>query len=582
MKNKFAGGFRKLSLTQQVMVLILLMLGFLTVFFFFFLTDNISSTINREIYSMMASRQEPVIQALQAGRNESEDRELFEYMTNDSFQTVGTITSRGQTVISQGRTSYNPAFEACIEDLSKPLLQSPHPESIEGSVEFDGEQMYYLITKVPTLEGDVIVYSYMDNTYGQDVRRTLLDSTIYVTILAFFLILMIFVFWVFSIIHPLNQIKAYITQIKQGKDVDLYINRDDEIGEVAKELRTLTSELAKQEKAKEEMIHNISHDLKTPIATIKSYSESIKDGIYPYGDLESSVDVILANAKRLEDKVHNLLYMNRVEYLVSSDASGVVTDMKDVVEQVVLNAAVVKPEIEIQTDVEEVFFDGLLEGWRVCIENIMENAFRYAKSYIRIYVRDNELVISNDGPKMPEDRIESLFKPYIKGEGGKFGLGLSIVSKIVAANNYKVEGLNTEDGVAFRIYRDVPEKKARKSYTANVHWNAAGRNVQKTSSKSAQNKGRENGADQKENENSRQNAKNRKNASKSAHSRFDGKNVRLAKNEWQSPKSADQDQKHLKNSDTEKNSANEISSPDQPDGKEFPYYRNSEKEDHLD
>ena len=52
-------------------------------------------------------------------------------------------------------------------------------------------------------------------------------------------------------------------------------------------LVTMKDELTRQEKAKEEMIHNISHDLKTPIATIKSYSESIKDGIYPYGTLEA-------------------------------------------------------------------------------------------------------------------------------------------------------------------------------------------------------------------------------------------------------------------------------------------------------
>ena len=92
----------------------------------------------------------------------------------------------------------------------------------------------------------------------------------------------------------------------------------------------------------------------------------------------------------------------------------------------------------------------------------MQNAFRYAKSYIRITVRENELMIANDGPKMPEDRIEALFKPYVKGEGGKFGLGLSIVSKVVNANHYKVEGLNTEDGVCFRIYRDVPKPKSGK------------------------------------------------------------------------------------------------------------------------
>lgn len=477
MKHPFTGGFRKLSLTQQVMVLILLMLGFLTVFFFFFLSDNIDSTITKQIYSMLQGQQQPIVRALETGKSQQDDRDLFEYLGSDVYQTSGILNESGDYLIYKGQTSYSPAFKDFLVEKAGELMQDPLGTVIQGYVDFDEKTEYYRLEKVRTPEGSQIVYSYMDSTYGDDLRTTLLDSTIYVTVLAFFLILMIFVFWVFSIIHPLNQIKTYITQIKQGKDVDLYINRQDEIGEVAQELRTLTSELAKQEKAKEEMIHNISHDLKTPIATIKSYSESIKDGIYPYGDLESSVDVILDNAQRLEDKVHSLLYMNRVEYLVSSDASGVVTNMKDVVEQVVLNAAVVRKDIEIQTDVEEVFFDGLFESWRVATENIMENAFRYARTYIRIQVRENEMIISNDGPKMPEDRIESLFKPYIKGEGGRFGLGLSIVSKVVAANKYKVEGMNTEDGVAFRIWRDVPSSRSKtiknNLKVQSAHWNSS-------------------------------------------------------------------------------------------------------------
>nr|WP_290458843.1 HAMP domain-containing sensor histidine kinase [Dubosiella newyorkensis] len=237
---------------------------------------------------------------------------------------------------------------------------------------------------------------------------------------------------------------------------------------MARELISMKEELSKQQNAKEEMIHNISHDLKTPIATIKSYSESIKDGIYPYGDLESSVDVILNNAQRLEDKVHSLLYLNRIEYLITTDAEGVVTNMKEVVEQVVLNSAVIDPDIRLITDVEEVFFDGLLEGWRVAIENIMENAFRYAKTYIKIVVRENDIRIYNDGPKMPEDRIETLFKPYEKGEGGRFGLGLSIVSKVTKTNHYIVKGYNTDDGVCFRIYRPITQKKGHKRGKNNV------------------------------------------------------------------------------------------------------------------
>lgn len=468
-------GFTKLSLTQQVMCLILLMVAFLILFFLFFLSGNIQDTINTQIYDMIAARQQPVVEAMNMGKQLNSDMELFNYLTADSNITTMVVTPDTVDTLSQPQRNPAPEFGRRLAQAAQKIIGSDI-DVTQGINTFRGEVFYYRLEQTDYNRRPAVVVSYMDDTYAINLRSTLMDSTIYITVLAFFLVLMILLFWVFSIIHPLNQIKAYITQIKEGKDVDLYINREDEIGEVAQELRTLTAELAKQEKAKEEMIHNISHDLKTPIATIKSYSESIKDGIFPYGNLESSVDVILDNAKRLEDKVHSLLYMNRVEYLVSSDSAGVVTNMKDVVEQVVLNAAVIRPEIKLITDVDEVYFDGLLESWRVCLENIMENAFRYAKSYIRIEVRDNDLRVYNDGPKMPEDRIQSLFLPYIKGEGGRFGLGLSIVSKVVQANRYKVEGLNTDQGVCFHIWRDTPKKKNQRSnYRPSGHWSSARR-----------------------------------------------------------------------------------------------------------
>lgn len=476
MKFPLQNTFKKLTLTQQIMVLILVMVVFLMLFFSFFLSGNINETISQQIYTTLEEKQKPIISALEVGKSPIEDRELFGYLTTDRKISTVIVTDQGADVVCASDI-HNPQKGMISDGVileARDMLEQGVPNT-QKEVSFDNHKYYCRFVPI-TIHGiDAMVVSYTDDAYAQQLRSTLMDSTIYVIVIVFFMLLIILLLWVFQIIRPLNQIKSYIAQIKEGKDVELYICRDDEIGDVAKELQTLTTELAKQEKTKEEMIHNISHDLKTPIATIKSYSESIKDGIYPYGDLESSVDVILDNAKRLEDKVHSLLYMNRVEYLVSSDSEGVTTNMKDVVEEVVLNAKVIRPEIELITDVEEVYFDGLFESWRVCIENILQNAFRYAKTYIKIEVHENELCISNDGPKMDESRIDSLFKPFIMGEGGKFGLGLSIVSKVVAANEYKVQGMNTEDGVAFRIYREVEEKKPNKrSKSINVpHWNTS-------------------------------------------------------------------------------------------------------------
>ncbi len=477
MIKKIQDYFRKLTLTQQVISLILLMVVFLLLFFVFFLSDSISHTISAQIYDMLEARQQPIVKVLSLEQSPKEDFDLWTYISSDPNTCSLLVSDQSVEIISAPSESRPPAFIERVVHEARELLMDNIP-SLETTLVDNGKLYYCLFTKASSPEGPNMVVSFMDDSYAQEIRTTLMDSTVYVTVLVFLLLLLIFLLWVFSIIHPLNQIKTYISQIKEGKDVDLYINREDEIGEVAQELRTLTTELAKQEKAKEEMIHNISHDLKTPIATIKSYSESIKDGIYPYGDLESSVDVILDNANRLEEKVHSLLYMNRVEYLVSSDAEGVSTNMKDVVEEVVLNAKVIRPEIELITDVEEVYFDGLFESWRVCVENILQNAFRYAKSYIKIEVHEDELRISNDGPKIPEDRIDALFKPYIMGEGGKFGLGLSIVSKVVQANRYKVKGLNTKDGVCFRIYRDGVKKQSNRF----KNWKSMGKNSEENKS----------------------------------------------------------------------------------------------------
>ena len=58
----------------------------------------------------------------------------------------------------------------------------------------------------------------------------------------------------------MNLIRNYIEQIKDGKEVELHLNRDDEIGEMATAIVKMNDELKKQDKAKEDMIHNISHD----------------------------------------------------------------------------------------------------------------------------------------------------------------------------------------------------------------------------------------------------------------------------------------------------------------------------------
>ena len=65
------------------------------------------------------------------------------------------------------------------------------------------------------------------------------------------------------------------------KKVNCIFKEEDEIGVLSSSLIEMKEEIDRQNEIKEEMIHNISHDLKTPIALIQTYAQSIKDDIYP-------------------------------------------------------------------------------------------------------------------------------------------------------------------------------------------------------------------------------------------------------------------------------------------------------------
>lgn len=439
--NKFKNWVKSLSLSQQVFALILFFITFFASFFFIYLSGNIDAFIKNQMYDTLSRTQQSLIYSLRSGIS----------INNLFASNEGDLEITHLYVVSDKIIANNMKFLEKKKDLLPSIISDIETlnNSSNTNLYRTNSDTYYVVTD---LKDGTFLVSLADASYISGFKNNLLGSVVNITVLVvglFFIILMVWVGW---IIHPLNVIKNYIDKIRNGEEAKLLVTRNDEIGQLADAIVSMRSELSKQEKTKEEMIHNISHDLKTPIATIKSYAESIKDGIYPYDTLEKSVDVIYENADRLERKVHSLLYLNRVEYILSQSTDEKQTNISHLIDEIVQATKLINKDIVITCHVKKnVYFDGSEEPWRVAIENIIENALRYAKTKIDISLEDNCLKIANDGNCMSEERIKSLFKPFEKGREGKFGLGLSIVYKVVSANKYKVYGDNTRDGVVFTI-----------------------------------------------------------------------------------------------------------------------------------
>ena len=429
--------FKKLSLVQQLIV-VLCFVGLLLVAVLMPIVDyNVTSIVDKQMYERLTISQYSIIyNNIMPYKQEKEVYHII-YETSNNFFVQSNI---GSVQVVYDLYSY--LFK---DDLAK--IVNTDQEVLKNKGEYDERTYYYMITKINNTSKYLI--SLVDSEYSVSLIASLRNQIIYIQYGFFIIFALVMILWVLTLINPLKKIKNYIDNIKDRKDSDLIMNREDEIGIVSKALVEMKEDLDKQESIKEEMIHNISHDLKTPIALIQTYAQSIKDDVYPYGDKDSSIDIILENADRLEHKVKSFLYLNRLDYLQGEDNEIGSFAIQDVIEKIVLQMDFMKPDLHLETELEDVQFDGDEEHWRVAIENIIENASRYAKSVIKITLKEDYLEIYNDGENIDEATLPYLFDPYVKGVKGQFGLGLSIVSKISSMFQYSVTAKNHDVGVSF-------------------------------------------------------------------------------------------------------------------------------------
>jgi two-component system, OmpR family, sensor histidine kinase CssS len=446
---KFRGLLKEFSLTQQLFGIVFLFIIFFVSFFFMFLSWNIDGFVRSQMYGIIRRTQANIVYNYRLSVSTG-----VLYGGNDPNIVHIIFTSDGKMLASSNVDSLS---EELINEL-KMNAQNQEINSRDYISVMDDQKILYTVSRI---DMTTAIASTISSSYRDEFKATLLNSVVNIMVIVVSVLFFLLMIWVAYLIHPLNQIRAYIEKIRHGEEADLKVDRRDEIGEVASALVAMQEEIKRSEQLKEEMIHNISHDLKTPIATIKSYGESIKDGVYPYETLEKSVDVIIEHANRLEKKVQSLLLLNRLGYLASEGVEVGEIDMIDVVSKAILSLKVVRPEIKIETTLQRVSFTGSLEPWRVVVENLLDNAIRYAKSKIVIELNENELTVFNDGPPMSDDRLSKLFKAYEKGSDGQFGLGLAIVHKVVTAYGFVPSAFNVDKGVIFKITRKRL-KKAKK------------------------------------------------------------------------------------------------------------------------
>ena len=239
---------------------------------------------------------------------------------------------------------------------------------------------------------------------------------------------------------------------KNWKEKIYQVNRKDEVGRIINTLSAIQTNVNEINEDEELFYQSVSHGLKTPIMVIQNCCTAYQDGIY--GD--EAIDIIMHESVVLEAGIKKLLYVSSFDHMLGKKNEFVAVDIAKLCEQCVKRFEASTNGAAIELDVPQgIMINGNAEALETLFCNILENAIRYVKTKIRIFLKEDGanyiIVFENDGKPIEQKTMEMLFDKFYKGPKGSFGLGLYIARKIAIFHGGDIWAENVENGVQFHV-----------------------------------------------------------------------------------------------------------------------------------
>ena len=341
-------------------------------------------------------------------------------------------------------TSYN--INNVIPNYSNDILK--YIQNKQGKFIYKNKLYYYYNNYITSNE---IKISLTNDNYINGMRRNILHTILIITGITFTICSLILIIWSNNLVNKIILLKKKIDNLDNDKyKVKLNHNVKDEIYSLNESIDNMKVYLKNNENYKNQTYQNISHDFKTPITVIKSYIEATEDGIETN---EKSLEIIKEQIDKLENKVHSLLYLNKLNYIKDKNENKrSITNVSSIIKSSTDKFKLIRPDINFIIDIDNSsIFRGTSDMWETIIDNLLNNFMRYTKSEIKITIKNKKITLFNDGDKIDENILNNIFTPYEKGLNGMFGLGLSIVKKTLQILDYDITVNNVKNGVNFII-----------------------------------------------------------------------------------------------------------------------------------
>lgn len=281
------------------------------------------------------------------------------------------------------------------------------------------------------------------------------------------LALILFMLFTALIIKPMRRLHQAIRRLGNGSFTEeIAINGPNDLRELGERLEWMRRRILTLENQKLMFLRHISHELKTPLTTIREGSELLSDQVV--GSLNAEQTEIAAmlrqNSLRLQKLIEDLLNFSILE----RDAMRVRHEpvaLDQVVREVIAGYRLVarSKSVELVTRIEPLTLPGDRDKLRSVVDNLVSNAVKYSpvKGSITVSLTvqgDRALIdVQDEGPGVDEDERIRIFNAFYQGRARASGpikgtgLGLSITREFVQLHHGTIEVVPSERGAHFRV-----------------------------------------------------------------------------------------------------------------------------------
>ncbi|HEX5237747.1 MAG TPA: ATP-binding protein [Sphingomicrobium sp.] len=255
--------------------------------------------------------------------------------------------------------------------------------------------------------------------------------------------------------RPVRRLRAGVRAVAAG-DLETDIGgrlarRRDELGGLARDFGQMTKDLRAHIAAREELLRDVSHELRSPLARLRLAADLACSG---RGDRKRLFDRIEREVERIDAMIGQILHFSRIgaSRPLAHDEVELAQLLEEIVEDAQIEADDRGIAIRLVTD-DPGHVRGDRSKFRSAIENVLRNALRHSPQGSEVAVRLERasdairIEVRDQGPGLQTADADWIFEPFQRGDGSEgAGLGLAITRRIMELHGGHTCAANVADG----------------------------------------------------------------------------------------------------------------------------------------